>query len=548
MLGRLTSRRVSFGAVVVLATASAPLPAWGFPVCVDPGHGGNGVGCSSYNTGATGYCFEKDMNLDVGLYLAYLLGTDPSFDGSLSTRTADYTVCLGDRVTFADNMIAQAFVSCHHNGIRDPDDNYPDPTAPAQLYTIVEYDRTMGGQLQYWSQSLSLANCVANHMCTEFSPNFGLTCAVKNPVQEDLQWSGFHIAVLTGNSRPAVLGEPCGVWAPAAADICRPDLFPAAYAEAHAYYDGFLECYAGVGAVGTSFGAYPFRPGSMRLTWTESDPTRNVVYYLDQSDTCWGPFYYAGQTFSGDNGHTTDRVHYTYDVATGYARTYWYRLSVASEVVYAYSAASGGLPFAPPAQPTNVQAAGADQGGGRARVSLTWQEDGPAPDVYWVYRSQGVDMSSCSDKFELPGSSSTPTFTDASAPSGLKLFYRVRAFNSSGGSALSSAATVTVDRTVAVNGRTPAITELTACRPNPARGTLRFDFRLAAEGVVSLDVYDVAGRLVAKPFSGRRPAGEYHSLWDGRGREQAKLGGGVYFARLSVDGRPVGASKLVLLR
>jgi len=51
--------------------------------------------------------------------------------------------------------------------------------------------------------------------------------------------------------------------------------------------------------------------------------------------------------------------------------------------------------------------------------------------------------------------------------------------------------------------------------PNPANPRTVVRFRLAAPGVVSLDVYDLAGRLVRRLVDGELPAGEHAAAWDG---------------------------------
>ena len=61
-------------------------------------------------------------------------------------------------------------------------------------------------------------------------------------------------------------------------------------------------------------------------------------------------------------------------------------------------------------------------------------------------------------------------------------------------------------------------------RPRPGGVLLRF--ALPADGEVKLQVFDVAGRMVATVVEGARPAGEHEVAWNGASRA------GVYFARL----------------
>ena len=79
--------------------------------------------------------------------------------------------------------------------------------------------------------------------------------------------------------------------------------------------------------------------------------------------------------------------------------------------------------------------------------------------------------------------------------------------------------------------------ELRAPTPNPFRGSTRLDYALPARSAVALDVFDPNGRLVRSVERGVREAGEHRVTWDGRDRAGQAVGSGIYFARLSVEGR-----------
>lgn len=71
---------------------------------------------------------------------------------------------------------------------------------------------------------------------------------------------------------------------------------------------------------------------------------------------------------------------------------------------------------------------------------------------------------------------------------------------------------------------------------NPSsRPRLVFGLPLASN--VELGVFDVSGRQIASLEKGRFPAGEYSRAWDGRTSAGTKTGPGVYFYRLTVDGK-----------
>jgi flagellar hook assembly protein FlgD len=61
-------------------------------------------------------------------------------------------------------------------------------------------------------------------------------------------------------------------------------------------------------------------------------------------------------------------------------------------------------------------------------------------------------------------------------------------------------------------------------------------FALPRAARARLDVYDVAGRLVATVFDGALPAGPGELRWNGHDAAGRSLGAGIYFYRLSADG------------
>jgi len=84
--------------------------------------------------------------------------------------------------------------------------------------------------------------------------------------------------------------------------------------------------------------------------------------------------------------------------------------------------------------------------------------------------------------------------------------------------------------------------ELGQNAPNPVHDGTTITFGLPVASHATIDLYDLAGRLIATVFDGERPAGT-HSVWlDG-----SRLGPGAYFYRLSVNGRRL-QKRLVLSR
>ena len=81
--------------------------------------------------------------------------------------------------------------------------------------------------------------------------------------------------------------------------------------------------------------------------------------------------------------------------------------------------------------------------------------------------------------------------------------------------------------------------------PSKANTTLAFD--LPASGVVSLAIYDVAGKRVQTVVKAWHPAGRHVIRWDGRLREGGEMPAGMYFARLE-RGHETMTRRIILVR
>jgi hypothetical protein len=73
----------------------------------------------------------------------------------------------------------------------------------------------------------------------------------------------------------------------------------------------------------------------------------------------------------------------------------------------------------------------------------------------------------------------------------------------------------------------PTAYSLSEAKPNPFNPVTSLSYQLPASGHVSLKVFDVSGRLVAKLVDENKPAGTYQISFDG-----SKLASGLYFVRM----------------
>jgi len=94
---------------------------------------------------------------------------------------------------------------------------------------------------------------------------------------------------------------------------------------------------------------------------------------------------------------------------------------------------------------------------------------------------------------------------------------------------------------VAVDPETPSALELDLrAVPNPFNPATEFRFNQPRPGSVQVRVYNIAGRVVRTLDAGPRSAGPQAVRWNGTDDEGRGVGSGSYFARLMLDGQPVG--------
>ncbi len=83
---------------------------------------------------------------------------------------------------------------------------------------------------------------------------------------------------------------------------------------------------------------------------------------------------------------------------------------------------------------------------------------------------------------------------------------------------------------------------ITSAYPNPFNASVNVTYGLPEAAVVSLNVYDITGRLAAELAGGHRPAGMHTITFNG-----SDLSSGIYLIRLETAGR-ISQRKVVLIR
>jgi FlgD Ig-like domain/FG-GAP-like repeat len=100
---------------------------------------------------------------------------------------------------------------------------------------------------------------------------------------------------------------------------------------------------------------------------------------------------------------------------------------------------------------------------------------------------------------------------------------------------------------VASDPSAPRAPALSAAYPNPSRPSTTVRFQLPSAWAVSLDVFDVSGRLVKTLVRGPRAAGTHHMTWDGRDQAGQPAASGVYLLRLETP-QGILSERVTLLR
>jgi len=104
-----------------------------------------------------------------------------------------------------------------------------------------------------------------------------------------------------------------------------------------------------------------------------------------------------------------------------------------------------------------------------------------------------------------------------------------------------------IPQTLSANG-VSSPNQLAQCYPNPFNPSTTIEYRVGDPGLVSLRIYDAAGRLVRTLVSGAvEPARGHTATWDGTNDQGASVASGVYFYRL-VAGDYSATKKMVMIK
>ena len=87
--------------------------------------------------------------------------------------------------------------------------------------------------------------------------------------------------------------------------------------------------------------------------------------------------------------------------------------------------------------------------------------------------------------------------------------------------------------------------------PNPFNNQTHIAFDITESGKdlvqVSLQVFDVSGKLIKTLLNDRFTTGSYQIFWDGTNTENRAVSSGIYFCRMKID-QTEKISKMMLVR
>ncbi|MCD6177088.1 MAG: T9SS type A sorting domain-containing protein [Candidatus Cloacimonetes bacterium] len=84
--------------------------------------------------------------------------------------------------------------------------------------------------------------------------------------------------------------------------------------------------------------------------------------------------------------------------------------------------------------------------------------------------------------------------------------------------------------------------------PNPFNPETNTSYSIADNGFVELSIYNIKGQLVKELVNSSMNAGEQNVVWNGKDASGRKVGSGLYFYKLKVNGKTIDTKKMILLK
>jgi len=193
------------------------------------------------------------------------------------------------------------------------------------------------------------------------------------------------------------------------------------------------------------------------------------------------------------------------------------------------------------------------------KVTLTWRTETEVNNAgFDIYRSDAKDGKYVKVNARLvqgAGTDATPhdySFTDENVAVGKTYYYYIEDVDFSGKTNRSHIIEVTVGKQSIKQEQIPLKFALLQNYPNPFNPETWLPYELAESVEVTLQIYDVSGKVVRSLRLGQKPAGVYVDkeraiYWDGRDEKGEQVSSGIYFYRLQA-GSFTGVRKMVILK
>jgi len=182
---------------------------------------------------------------------------------------------------------------------------------------------------------------------------------------------------------------------------------------------------------------------------------------------------------------------------------------------------------------------------GDGEIRLTWNP-GSEPDLerYVIYRDT-AEVFFPNQEMAIASVPHPTVSLDDTPPAGV-WYYLVVAVNE-GGYCGGYSDKVHTGGVSAVSNPLPKIMAIASIAPNPFNPRTTIQFDVGRSGPVRVGIYDVRGRLVQDLVTGTLAPGRHQTVWDGRDRGGRAAAAGVYFVRMTGEGKSLTA-KMVLAK
>jgi hypothetical protein len=175
-----------------------------------------------------------------------------------------------------------------------------------------------------------------------------------------------------------------------------------------------------------------------------------------------------------------------------------------------------------------------------SRVVLTWILSERMPGAQFIVSRSGLSDKSAASfgDFDVSPDGTEYLFVDGTCNPGLYYSYAVET--------ISNGERRVLFETSPVRTESPVLA-MSQNYPNPFNPSTSISYYLPEKSDVRIDIYDAAGRHVARVAEGTRESGPHLSRWDGLDSAGNPAGSGVYFCRLTAGKKSINR-KMVLLR